>query len=59
MSVPVRMSLPEPLVSASIGNSHIVLMMESGRVMCMGKNSRYQCGVEDNNSDLREYAYVQ
>lgn len=42
--LPVLMDLPEPLVSAAIGNSHIVLKMRSGRLMSMGNNGRYQTG---------------
>ncbi len=42
---PVRMELPEPLVKASIGNSHIVLQMLSGRLMSVGNNGRYQTGI--------------
>ena len=52
------MDLPEPLVSASIGNSHVVLTMKSGRIMCMGKNTRYQSGEDDENSVVRSYAYI-
>ncbi|XP_064403287.1 uncharacterized protein LOC135348856 isoform X2 [Halichondria panicea] len=58
VSIPVRMDLPEPLVSASIGNSHVVLTMKSGRIMCMGKNTRYQSGEDDENSVVRSYAYI-
>lgn len=45
-TLPTVMRLSEPLHSASLGNSHIVLQMKSGRIMSMGHNGRFQTGIQ-------------
>ena len=58
-TLPTVMSLPEPLHSASIGNSHTVLVMQSGRLMSMGANGRHQTGVPTSESAVNTYTYIE
>lgn len=58
-TLPTRMHLPEPLEKASIGNSHIILLMKSGLLMSMGNNGRYQTGIATQTSTpVINYTYI-
>lgn len=58
-TVPTLMVLPEPLLAASIGNSHVVLQMKSGRMMSIGNNGRFQTGhVTEAEASISTYTYI-
>ena len=57
-SLPTVIRLPEPLVGATIGNSHTVLQMRSGKLMSMGNNGRYQTGIGEEDSAVETYTYI-
>ena len=59
-TLPTVIRLPEPLHSASIGNSHTVLVMRSGRMMSVGSNGRHQTGVPtQDNRPINSYTYIE
>lgn len=61
-NLPTVMRLPEVVVGVSIGNSHSVLQMRSGRLMSMGCNGRHQTGVcagEGWSTNIDNYTYIE
>ena len=59
-TLPTVMRLPEPLHSASIGNSHTILVMRSGRMMSVGNNGRHQTGVPTQDQQpVNTYTYIE
>lgn len=54
---PRVMPLPEPVESAAIGNTHVVLLLKSGRLMSVGSNGRFQTG-HSRTEVVQNYTYL-